>query len=134
MTTGGEKDLARLLAGLDPELHDGEYVFATLRERTLPVGVEPVMTFEEAEGRTLIVSREQAERAGLEAAFPSAWITLRIHSSLEAVGMMAAIATALANAGISCNAISAFYHDHIFVPRERADDAVALLRDLGASG
>ncbi|MBO2449169.1 ACT domain-containing protein [Actinomadura barringtoniae] len=126
----GETDLGRLLAGLDPELHDGEYVFATLRARTLPVGVEPVMTFEEDEGRTLVLPREQAERAGLDATFSSAWITLRIHSSLEAVGMMAAIATALANAGISCNAISAFYHDHIFVPCERADEAVALLRGL----
>jgi hypothetical protein len=132
MSAGGETDLGRLLAGLDPELHEGEYVFATLPARTLPVGVEPVMTFEENEGRTLVLPREQAESAGLRAEFPSAWITLRIHSSLEAVGMMAAIATALANAGISCNAISAFYHDHIFVPWERADDAVSLLRELGS--
>ncbi|WP_188187422.1 ACT domain-containing protein [Nonomuraea sp. SYSU D8015] len=128
----GETDLGRLLAGLDPVLHEGVYVFVTLPDRTPPAGVDPVLVFQEAEGSTLVLSRDQADRAGLPGVFPSAWITLRVHSSLEAVGMMAAIAGALAEAGISCNAVSAYYHDHLFVPHERAEEAVRLLRGLGA--
>ncbi|WP_433173135.1 ACT domain-containing protein [Actinoallomurus sp. CA-150999] len=126
----GETDLGRLLAGLDPVLHDGEYLFVTLPDRETPPGVRPVFVFEEDEGRTLVLPRAEAGEAGLEGVFPSAWITLRIHSSLEAVGMMAAITTALTEAGISCNAVSAFYHDHLFVPFDRGRDAVAVLRSL----
>ena len=126
----GETNLSRLLAGLDPLLHEGEYVFVTLPGRRSPPGVDPVLTFDEEEGRTLILPRSQADGAGLEGAFPSAWITLRIHSSLEAVGMMAAIATALAGAGISCNVVAAYFHDHIFVRHEQAQEAVDLLRGL----
>lgn len=125
----GETDLDRLLAGLDPVLHDGVYVFATspadMRD------LDPVMVFTETEGRTMIVRAEEARRTGLEASFPSAWITLRIHSSLEAVGMMATIATTLAEAGISCNAVSAYHHDHLFVPYARAAEAMEVLRVLG---
>jgi uncharacterized protein len=128
----GERDLGRLLAGLDPLLHDGQYVFVTLPDRTVPTGLDPVLTFEEEEGPTLIVPRGQADAAGLKGVFPSAWITLRIHSSLEAVGMLAAIAAALADAGISCNVVSAYYHDHVFVPYGRAEDAVSLIRGLRA--
>ncbi|MGK5553131.1 ACT domain-containing protein [Actinomadura kijaniata] len=127
----GETDLAKLLAGLDPELRAGEYVFVTSPDRSTPPDVEPLLIFEEPEGRTLVLPRGRAEAAGLEFAFPSAWIVLRIHSALEAVGMMAAISTALAGAGISCNVVSAYHHDHLFVPRDRADEAVAILRDLG---
>lgn len=125
----GETDLERLLAGLDPVLHEGTYVFATVEE--MPSGVDPVLTFTEAEGRTLIVSVSAARRAGLAGVFPSAWITVRIHSSLAAVGLLARITTALADAGISCNPVSAYYHDHLFVPRDRADEAMEVLRELG---
>lgn len=126
----GEVDLYRLLAGLDPVLHDGEYVFVTLPHPTDLTGLSPILSFDETEGRTLVLLRHEAEAAGLVGEFPCAWITLRIHSSLEAVGMMAVIAKALAEAGISCNAVSAYYHDHIFVQHHRARDAVAVLRDL----
>lgn len=125
----GETDLDRLLSGLDPELHEGVYVFATLPE-DVP-GLNPVMTFTETEGLTAILRAEEADRAGVPSVSPSAWITLRVHSSLEAVGMMAAIAAALTEAGISCNAVSAYHHDHLFVPWPRARDAVAVLRTLG---
>jgi uncharacterized protein len=134
----GETDLSRLLAGLDPLLHEGEYVFVTLPDRRTPAGVDPVLAFDEEEGRTLVLPRDQADAAGLAGVFHSAWITLRIHSSLQAVGMMAVIAAALAEAGISCNAVSAYFHDHIFVPADRAPEAVDLLRGLagraGADG
>ncbi|HEY0542993.1 MAG TPA: ACT domain-containing protein [Actinoallomurus sp.] len=124
----GETDLGRLLAGLDPELHDGVYVFATLRD-DVP-GLDPIMVFAESEGRTVIARAEEAHRAGLGGVFPSAWITLRVHSSLEAVGLMAAVSTALAEAGISCNAVSAYHHDHLFVPYARAQDALDVLHRL----
>jgi hypothetical protein len=129
----GETDLGRLLAGLDPRLHEGEYVFVTLPDGVaVPAGLDPVLAFREDEGRTLILRRDEAEGEGLPGVFPSAWITLRVHSSLEAVGMMAAVATALAGAGISCNAVAAYHHDHVFVQYDRAGEAVALLRDLSA--
>jgi uncharacterized protein len=124
----GETDLGRLLSGLDPELHEGVYVFATLPSE-MP-GLNPVMTFTEAEGITVILRAEEADRAGVPSVSPSAWITLRVHSSLEAVGMMAAIAAALTEAGISCNAVSAYHHDHLFVPWPRARDAMDVLHAL----
>lgn len=130
----GETDLRRLLAGLDPLRREGEYVFVTLPDRNVPPGVEPVFLFDEDEARTVVLPLDEALGAGLAGEFSCAWITLRIHSSLEAVGMMAAVATALAEAGISCNAVSAYYHDHIFVPYDRADDAVRALRELAARG
>lgn len=126
----GESDLRRLLAGLDPLPREGEYVFATLPDRKVPAGVQPVFLFDEDEGRTVVLSSDEARRAGLAGEFSCAWITLRVHSSLQAVGMMAAVATALAEAGISCNAVSAYYHDHIFVPYDRAEEAVRVLREL----
>lgn len=127
----GETDLDRLLSGLDPELHEGVYVFATLPE-DMP-GLNPVMAFTETEGLTVILRAEEADRAGVPSVSSSAWITLRVHSSLEAVGMMAAIAAALTEAGISCNAVSAYHHDHLFVPWPRARDAMGVLHALAGS-
>lgn len=127
----GETDLGRLLSGLDPELHEGVYVFATLPSE-MP-GLNPVMTFTETEGITVILRAEEADRARVPSVSPSAWITLRVHSSLEAVGMMAAIAAALTEAGISCNAVSAYHHDHLFVPWPRARDAMDVLHALTGS-
>ena len=71
-----------------------------------------------------------AEAAGLSHQFASRLITLTVHSSLEAVGFLAAVTARLAAAGIAVNAVSAFYHDHLFVPEHRADDALSLLRNL----
>ncbi len=128
--TGGT-DLDRLLASMNPELRPGVYVFATLEPGTAPPeGVESVMVFREAEGTTLILPLEAAEGAGIAGVFPCRMITLRIHSSLEAVGFMARITTRLAGAGIGVNPVSAFFHDHLFVPENRGEEAVALLREL----
>jgi hypothetical protein len=88
------------------------------------------MTFREAEGMTLIVPRDQATAAGLPAAFPSRMITLEIASSLEAVGFLAAITAGLAEAGIAVNPVSAFHHDHLFVPEARAEEAMTILRAM----
>lgn len=130
----GETDLARLLAGMNPRLDDAVYVFATLRaESPEPAGLAPLMRFAEAEGTTLVLPRAEAERAGLGFIFPCRRIVLEIHSSLEAVGFLAAILPRLAAAGIGVNPVSAFHHDHLFVPEGRADDAMAIL-DAMATG
>jgi uncharacterized protein len=130
----GETDLARLLAGLRPRLDETVYVFATLRaESPEPAGLAPLMRFAEAEGTTLVLPRAEAERTGLGFIFPCRRIVLEIHSSLEAVGFLAAILPRLAAAGIGVNPVSAFHHDHLFVPEGRADEAMAIL-DAIATG
>lgn len=127
----GETDLKTLLASMTPELLAGTYVFVTLPPGVpQPEGVEPVMIFREREGVTLIAMEDAASAAGLTASFRCRMITLNIHSSLEAVGFLAAITTRLAAAGMGVNPVSAFYHDHLFVPAERAEEAMELLRQL----
>jgi uncharacterized protein len=127
----GETDLKTLLASMTPELLDGICVFATLAPGALPPeGLEPVMVFREREGLTLIVTEKAAKIAGLTASFRCRMITLNIHSSLEAVGFLAAITTRLAAAGMGVNPVSAFYHDHLFVPADRAEEAMHLLHEL----
>ena len=127
----GETDLKKLLATMTPELLAGVHVFVTLPPG-MPVSgaLEPVMLFREREGTTLIVLEDEARAAGLDAVFPCRMITLNIHSSLEAVGFLAAITARLAGAGMGVNPVSAFYHDHLFVPADRAEEALALLRQL----
>ena len=127
----GETDLKKLLATMTPELLPGVYVFVTLAPSAgRPEGLDSMMTFREREGVTLIVTEDAARAAGLTASFPCRMITLNIHSSLEAVGFLAAITAQLAAAGMGVNPVSAFYHDHLFVPVERAEEAMDLLRNL----
>ena len=127
----GETDLKKLLGSMTPELLPDIYVFATLAAGVAqPAGLEPMMLFREREGITLILREEEAEAADLEAAFRCRMVTLNIHSSLEAVGFLAAITTRLATAGMGVNPVSAFYHDHLFVPADRAEEAMGLLRQL----
>ena len=133
MTAPGERDLGRLLAGLDPVRRPGTYLYVTLRGPA-PAGIAPVLAFAEAEGVTLVLEAGEARAARLTGAFPSAWITLRVPSSLEAVGLLAAVTTRLAAAGIPCNAVSAYHHDHLFAPEDRADEALALLALLAGPG
>jgi hypothetical protein len=127
----GETDLKTLLASMTPQLLAGTYVFATLaRGVPQPDGLEPVMVFREREGVTVIVTEEAASAAALTASFRCRMVTLNIHSSLEAVGFLAAITTRLAAAGMGVNPVSAFYHDHLFVPADRAEEALELLMEL----
>jgi uncharacterized protein len=126
-----ELDLQALLTGMKPEMQPGIFVFCTIsREAEIPAVIRPLLTFREREGTTLIVRQEEAESLGLAYQFVSRLITLTIHSSLEAVGFLAAITARLAEAGISVNAVSAFYHDHLFVPLDRADEALARLQEM----
>jgi uncharacterized protein len=126
----GERDLARLLAGLDPEAAAEAYVFAIAPDRVVPAGLRPFATVEEQEGLTLVVRREDADRLGLAYDYVAALITLRVHSDPAAVGMTAAFSRVLAEAGLSCNVLAGFFHDHLLVPWDRADEAVRLLRGL----
>ena len=124
----GERDLGRLLATMRPELHAGEFVFTTAAR--VPEGVEPVVTVREPEGLTLVLARGEADRAGLAYEYVAAWVTLRVHSALEAVGLTAAVSTELTEHGISCNVVAGFFHDHLFVPHARGAEVVALLEAL----
>ncbi len=124
-----EHDLALLLRDLSPQLRDGEWVFVTAARP--PDGVEPLASFAEDEGLSLVMRREQADTAGLPYDVVVAWIALTVHSALDAVGLTAAVAGQLAGAGISCNVIAARHHDHLLVPHARAQDALDLLQQLG---
>lgn len=129
----GERDLAELLRGAMPELHPGEYVFCTVDEQQYSrlTNILPLMVFHEKEGITLIVKREVADQHQLQYPFIARWITMNIHSSLDAVGFTAAFATQLTKVGISCNVVAAFYHDHLFVGADDAERAVQVLSALG---
>ncbi len=126
----GETSLSTLLRSMSPQLNAGEYVFCTLRDGQFPSGLEVVGSFREQEGLTVILERSHAERVGFSFDYVAAWITLNVHSALEAVGLTAAFATALGKAGISCNVIAGYYHDHLFVGQADADRAMQVLSDL----
>jgi hypothetical protein len=98
----------------------------------VPPGVEPVATIREREGLALVLAREGADRAGLPYDGTMAWITLRVHSALDAVGLTAAFSAALAADGLSCNVVAGAHHDHVFVPHARGVDAMRVLRGLAA--
>jgi hypothetical protein len=125
----GESDLRKLLSGMRPQLNPGRYVFTTA-QGGIPPGVTPVATVTEEEGLTLVLRQDEADAAGLPYDYVAGWITLRVHSALEAVGLTAAFARELADAGLSCNVVAGFHHDHLFVPYESAARAVAVLEDL----
>lgn len=128
----GETDLAALLKGMKPVLQPGEVVFATVNPVDLPdwPRLQPLGSFHEREGLTLFLSPQAASDAGLSHSAPLRQITLTIHSSLEAVGLTAAISAALTQAGISANVVAAYYHDHVFVPAADAERALAVLQGL----
>ena len=123
----GETNLRVLMASMDPVLDPETYVFATAD--AVPGGFTPLMTFAEAEGITMILpKRDVPDEVTWD--FPCCRITLNIHSALEAVGFLAKITPALAAHGMGVNPVSAYFHDHIFVPEDRAEDAMRVLREL----
>lgn len=115
-------------ADIEPRLHAEPYVFVTAPQ--VPPGVAPFAVINEDEGPTLVLTRGQAERAGLGYSHVAARITLTITSALDAVGLTAAVSRVLADAGISCNVIAGAAHDHLFVDWDRGPEAAALLRKL----
>lgn len=126
----GETDLEKLLKTMTPLLNDVEYVFCTLKDCPQIDAKQLLGTFKEAEGITVIIGKEVADKLGLTYSFVAAWITLQVHSSLNAVGLTAAVSKALTDDNISCNAIAAFYHDHIFVAHKDAAKAIEVLEAL----
>jgi len=126
----GVTDLRTLKATMQPVLLEGRYVFCSLGQEVY-AGLEfkPLGTFQEQEGITIIITEEQARGVGLP--YDSTWacITLRVHSALSAVGFLAVLTGRLAQVGISVNAISAFYHDHLFVPWESRETAMKVLEE-----
>ncbi len=130
----GERDLATLLATLEPVLHGEEWVFCSLPpDQAAALDIPYLGRFREAEGETLIAPRGVAERWAIAYTYPCRLITLNVHSSLAAVGFLAAITAKLAAANISVNPVSAYYHDHLLVPREQAEQALSLLSQFPAS-
>jgi hypothetical protein len=129
-TMSGIADLDLLLATLSPSLAPGEYAYVAVPSSDEVAALNPVCVFREEEAITVICPRKRAEEAGLRTGGLYRQITLRVHSSLQAVGLLAAVASALAAAGIPCNAVSAYYHDHLFVPEEEALRAMDVLSSL----
>lgn len=124
----GERDLHRLLTNLTPELRPGSYAYCTTSR--VPAGCSPVVMVLEDEGTTLVLAQGEADRLGIGYEYVAAMVTLRVHSALDAVGLTAAVAQVLADAGMSCNIVAGYYHDHLFVPVDRGAEAVRLLRGL----
>jgi hypothetical protein len=129
----GETDLAKLLQHMRPERNTGDYVFCLMDSFEQAAALGPVGMFQEKEGVTVIVSRDQADAMSLSYSLVCAWITLTVHSALEAVGLTAAVSKALADENISCNMVAAYYHDHLFVPAEDGERAMKALLALTAN-
>ncbi|MCH7611432.1 MAG: ACT domain-containing protein [Chloroflexi bacterium] len=128
-----ELELEKLLTAMSPELREGEYVFSSVTQEDFDdMQIEPVGWFREVEGISLILDRAAAQRLGLKQSSAYRMISLNVNSSLEAVGFLAAVTEKLAAAGVSVNAVSAFHHDHLFIPAEKANLAMSLLNDLAA--
>jgi predicted N-acetyltransferase YhbS len=126
----GESDLTTLLKSMHPVVRDGDYVYS-LWPHGKPLEGNVEAAVREAEGLTVVLGREEAERLGLSYDFVAAWITLQIHSALEAVGLTAAVSSALTAAGISCNVLAGFHHDHLLVPSAERGHAMEVLELLG---
>ncbi|AEB57198.1 ACT domain-containing protein [Ectopseudomonas mendocina] len=129
----GETNLARLLQSMTPQLNPGQYVFCCVPAEYDCSGLQPIASLRESEGLSLVLPREVADAYNLSYDYVAAWITLEVHSSLAAVGLTASFSTALAQAGISCNVVAGFHHDHLFVPCERAEKALSTLCALSAA-
>lgn len=128
-----EKNLNTLRKRMFPTLQDEPYVYCCVPEDQVPVGVRQLATFKEAEGLTLIITRKQAVDANLNWQFECAWITLNVYSSLDAVGFTALISSALGKLDIPCNVVSAYHHDHLFVPFESRMRVMQVLQELAES-
>ena len=126
----GETDLKKILATLSPQLDSREYVFCTFKNAVYGdyAQLQPIALFREDEGLSLVVEKSCADREGIDYQAVFKCISLNVHSSLQAVGLTAAVSSLLAEQGISANMIAAYYHDHIFVPAADAEQALALLQ------
>ena len=123
----GEKNLEALLKSMKPKLNVGEFVFCKTEHLDQLNLSQIIMTFKEEESTTIIAKKEIADQLKLDYSFVASWITLTVHSSLEAVGLTAAFSKALSENDISCNVVAAYYHDHIFVDKKHTEKAMDIL-------
>lgn len=130
----GETNLDTLLRKLNPSLQTEIYVFCSIPNAKYGdwAHTHPIASVMEEEGLTLILSQASADQAGLSYSGTFRCIQLQVHSSLEAVGLTAAVSQQLAAQEISANMVAGFYHDHVFVPSKRADQAMKILLSFGA--
>jgi hypothetical protein len=127
----GATDLTEILRALRVERRPEEVTVLTVPDGTAPaLGVGVLALVAEAEGTTVVATVAEAERRGWPVDFRAAWLTIAVHTSLEAVGLTAALSTALGEAGIACNVLAGHHHDHLLVPADRADDAIAAIERL----
>ncbi len=121
------RDGAEMVRRMQPERVPGRYVFRSLTAADLTARLAEIRgVFVEAEGPSAILPAEDAAPDAM------AQITLRVHSALDGVGLTAAVSGALDRAGIPCNMVAATHHDHLFVPEDRAEAALAVLKALAA--
>jgi len=132
---GPVKGTADMIRSMAPRRAPGQFVFCTMADHPAEAALvaQAIASFREGEGLSLILPIDVAAQAGFDASLPMAQITLQVHSALDGVGLTAAVATALAEAGIPCNMVAGYHHDHAFVPDDRADEAVAILTARAAA-
>jgi len=128
----GITDLDVLLQNMEPQIREGEFVFCTVESKDyeLVARLKPIACFLEDEGMTLVLDKQIAKQHGYSYDSIFKALTLTVHSSLDAVGLTAAVANKLADKGISANVIAAYYHDYVFVQSDKAELAVAALKEF----
>ena len=119
-----------MLAALRATREPGVYVYATVADAAAARALPARAIIEEREATTVVLRREHAIERGLFFDFECAWLTLSVHSALAAVGLTAAVSEALAEAGIPCNVLAGFHHDHILVPEDDVERALAAIDEL----
>ena len=123
-------ELNELLATMSPVHNPGCYVVTSTSDPTSLTLQDVVSSIQEPEGVSLIVCEQRAHELGLPIFLRCAWITLTVHSDLQAVGLTASFARALADEGIACNVVAGAHHDHIFVPVATVAAAMSALNNL----
>jgi len=130
-SVSGETNLARLLRSLRPAVLPGEFVFVS--DAALPDSVRVYASVVEDEGLSQVIARTDADELGIDYDFVGAWITLHVHSSLESIGLTAAVSSALSDQEISANVIAGRLHDHVLVPFDRVGEALSVLVGLAST-
>ncbi|WP_370476859.1 ACT domain-containing protein [Tamlana flava] len=130
MVMSGKMELKYLVKEMKPKLNKGDYVFVVVSDLSTIDRAQTLCEFKEAEGVTIVIEKQIADKLNLKYDFVASWITLTVHSSLEAVGLTAVFSSELTKNNISSNVIAGFYHDHIFVAKEDSNKAIEVLNEL----